>query len=166
MILEQPLPATALLSRHVAPGAYTDCFCTEIEGRRTHAEFVEAFYTTPLFKLERLILRLALARPSTDAEARQLARGERGQLAAWTVEELAEHQLLLADMAGRTRSWLMTEAVAAGGRSRLYFGSAVLPRRDAQTGRDSLGWAFTALLGFHRLYLRALLAAARTGLGG
>ncbi|MFN9489175.1 MAG: hypothetical protein ACK59Y_05270 [Betaproteobacteria bacterium] len=161
MIVAQTLPATALLARHAASGAYTDCFCTEIEGCCTHAEFVEAFYTTPLFKLERLILRLALARSSTDAEARQLARGERDQFAAWTVEARAAHQLLLTDMAGRTRSWLMTEALEAGARTRLFFGSAVLTRRDAQGGRHSPGWSFSVLLGVHRLYSRALLAAAR-----
>ncbi|MBM3373142.1 MAG: hypothetical protein FJY44_04640 [Betaproteobacteria bacterium] len=163
MIVAQPLPATALLTRHAASGAYTDCFCTEIEGCCTHAEFVEAFYTTPLFKLERLILRLALARPSTHAEARQLARGERDQFAAWTVEARAAHQLLLADMGGRTRYWLMTEALEAGARTRtrLFFGSAVLTRRDAQGGRHSPGWGFSVLLGVHRLYSRALLAAAR-----
>lgn len=163
MIVAQPLPASALLSRHAASGAYADCYCAEIEVHCTHAEFVEAFYTTRLFKLERLVLRLVFARPSTDAEARQLARGERDQFAAWTVEARAENQILLADVAGRTRSWLMTGAIDIDGawRTRLFFGSAVLLRRDAQTGRGCAGWGFNALLGLHRLYSRALLSAAR-----
>lgn len=163
MIERRPVPHSSLLVRHAGAGGYADCYCTEIDGSFSHAEFVEAFYTTPLFKVERLILRLAASRPSTDAEARQLARGGRDQFAAWSVEARDVNQLLLADYSGSTRSWLMTEAADSGGvaRTRLYFGSAVLPRRDAAGGRDSLGWLFTALLGFHRMYSRALLAAAR-----
>ena len=66
-----------------------------------------AFYTTWLFRLERWILRLAVARPSTDEEAHQLARGEREAFAAWSVEARAPDQLLMCDFTGRTRSWLM-----------------------------------------------------------
>jgi hypothetical protein len=51
-------------------------------------------------------------------------------------------------------------------RTRLYFGSAVLPRRGGagKAGEVSeklrMGWMFYVLLGFHRLYSRLLLAAA------
>lgn len=166
MIERRPVPASSLLARHAGAGGYADCYCTEIDGSFSHAEFVEAFYTTALFRVERLILRLAVSRPSTDAEARQLARGERDQFAAWSVSARDLNQLLLADFSGRTCSWLMTEAADSGdvARTRLYFGSAVLPRRDAATGRGSLGFVFKALLGFHQLYSRALLAAARARL--
>lgn len=162
MIERRPVPASSLLARHAGADGYADCYCTEIDGSVSHAEFVEAFYTTPLFKVERLILRLAVSRPYTDAEARRLARGERDQFAAWSVKARDANQLLLADFSGRTCSWLMTEAVDSGGvaRTRLYFGSAVLPRRDRASGRSSLGFAFSALLGFHKLYSRALLASA------
>jgi hypothetical protein len=44
--------------------------------------------------------------------------------------------------------------------TRLYFGSAVVPTMNPRTGSVALGLGFTALLGFHRLYSRALLAAA------
>jgi hypothetical protein len=44
--------------------------------------------------------------------------------------------------------------------TRLYFGSAVVPERNAKTGRVSFGFGFHALLGFHRLYSRALLRSA------
>ena len=128
----------------------------------THAEFIEAFYTTPVFKLERLILRLCVSRPSTDAEAAQLARGEIRSFAAWSVEARAPGQLLLCDLSGRTRSWLM--AAASEGPdftgTRLYFGSAVVPVRNPDTGRTSLGPVFSALLGFHKVYSRILLRAA------
>jgi hypothetical protein len=62
------------------------------------------------------------------------------------VEERNEHQLLMRDFRGHTRSWLM---VTPG---RLYFGSAVLPIE-----RPTYKW----LGGLHRLYSRALLSATR-----
>ena len=52
-----------------------DCYATEVVGSVSHADFVEAFYTTAVFKLERLILRV-ISRRSTDVEAGQLARGD------------------------------------------------------------------------------------------
>jgi len=153
------LPPISLLQRYVADGAYTDCYATEAPGRVGLADFVEAFYTTRLFKLERLILRVAAQKPSTDADARQLAQGAAGTFAAWRVEDRDASQLLLGDFTGRTKSWLMVEPSPAG--TRLYFGSAVLPVMDRQTGERRMGAMFRALLGFHRLYSRLLLAAAR-----
>lgn len=161
-----PLPPEALLNRCLASGAFTDCYFIDMARPVTHAEFVEAFYTTPVFKLERLILRLFVSRPSTDAQAGQLARGEISSFAAWSVEARAPDQLLLCDLSGRTRSWLM---VAASPNpdfigTRLYFGSAVVPVRSPDTGRTSLGPVFSALLGFHKVYSRILLRAAERGL--
>ena len=125
------------------------------------------FYCGGVFKLERLILQLLLAKPSTDAEVKALAEGSIDEFAAWRVEARAENQLLLCDYAGRTRSWLMSLPVRtqAGAHTRLYFGSAVVPRQRHQTGKPGLGMAFNLLLGFHKLYSRVLLAAARKRLG-
>jgi len=123
----------------------------------TQAAFVEAFYTTWLFKLERLLLRWFVARPSTDAQARELAKGAREDFAAWDVERRDHEQLLMCDMAARTRSWLMTEPSDAG--TRLYFGSAVVPNVGAD-GTPRMGAVFRLLLGFHKLYSRLLLGAA------
>jgi hypothetical protein len=36
----------------------------------TLAEYVNAFYTTRVFRLERIILKWAVSRPSTDAQAK------------------------------------------------------------------------------------------------
>ncbi|HET9865174.1 MAG TPA: hypothetical protein VFP37_17165 [Steroidobacteraceae bacterium] len=110
------------------------------------------------------ILRWLVAKPSSDAEAWQLARGERDTFAAWTVEASAPNQLLLRDLYGNTRSWLMLEPHVGGGATRLYFGSAIVPRVDRRSGRPRLKRRFSALLGFHRRYSRALLAAARARL--
>ena len=158
------VPAHSLLKRYTESGAYVDCYVTEISVFATHAQFVEAFFTTPLFKLERLLLKLLISRPSSDAEARQLAHGERSSFAAWRVESRAPNEVLLA--AGRSRSWLMVSSLAElpFGGTRLMFGSAVLPRRSAQPGRDSFGAGFQALLGFHKLYSRALLQSAKSRL--
>ena len=161
------LPQDALLARYNQNQGYTDCYTTEIAGPVSHARFVKAFYTTPLFRTEALILRWAIGKPSTHAQAAELAQGQRDAFAAWTVEARAPDQLLLCDVMGRTRSWLMVEPVATDGvhqttdGTRLYFGSAVVPRLDRQTGKARMGWLFSALLGFHRLYSILLLYSAR-----
>lgn len=154
------------MHRYSDSGAYVDCYVAEIAGTVSHAAFVEAFYTTAIFKLERLILRLLVSRPSTDLEARQLAQGNRSSFAAWSVEGRAPDQLLLADFIGRTKSWLMVAASRDDGSpsTRLFFGSAVVPARSRTTGRSSLGFGFNSLLGFHELYSRLLLGAARSRL--
>lgn len=154
------LPDEALTQRYRASGAYTDCFFTELARPVTLAEFVEAFYTTGLFKLERWILRLCVARPSTDAEARALARGERDSFAAWTVEARAPNQVLLRDFTGRTCSWLMVANAERPPGTRLYFGSVVIPVRDAASGKTRMPSVHAKLLGFHTLYSRLLLRTA------
>lgn len=157
-----PLPDNALLGVYTREGGYTDCYATEVSGSVTHEHYVAAFYTTPLFKIERLILKWALDRPATDDQARQLAAGTLNNFAAWRVEKRAGNQLLLCDMFGRTRSWLMVESLTSdsGPATRLYFGSAVVPK-PSRPGEPQMGWIFHALLGFHRLYSRALLYSAR-----
>ena len=158
-----PLPDSALLARYQRDGAYVDCYASDLGFAITQVQFVTAFYTTWLFKLERLILKWTLSRPSSDAQAAELAAGRIDEFAAWRVEARAPDQLLLTDLYGRTRSWLMVAALESGG-TRLYFGSAVVPRAQSPGARPALGIGFRALLGFHKLYSLALLAAARTRL--
>lgn len=149
-----PLPSGALLERYSAAGAYTDCYVATFPGQASLAEFMAAFYTTPIFKVERWLLARFLRYPSTDHEAHQLAHGQLTRFAAWHVESRDSNQAILA--AGRTRSWLMASQQHGGsGTTALFFGSAVVPRR-----RGGLGWQFSALLGFHKLYSRILLASA------
>nr|WP_297356212.1 hypothetical protein [uncultured Caldimonas sp.] len=157
-ILPCPLPEQALLRRYGADGAYTDCYVTALPGHVTHADYVEAFYTTRLFKLERWVLSWLVKRPSTDAQARELALGTSAGFAAWSVEAREPAQVLLCDLHGRTRSWLMV--AARDGTTQLFFGSAVVPLVDKRSGRKRLGFAFHALMGFHKLYSRLLLSAA------
>jgi hypothetical protein len=154
------LPPGALLAAYRESGAFTDGYVATLDRPIALAAYVDAFYTTPLFKLERLILAAFAKRPSTDLQARQLATGQLDSFAAWRVEARSAEQILLADLSGRTRSWLMV-APADGGGTLLYFGSAVVPLADPATGQRRMGFAFRALLGFHTLYSRALLFSAR-----
>ncbi|MES2956564.1 MAG: hypothetical protein V4792_00180 [Pseudomonadota bacterium] len=168
-VVPSPLPDNALLRADRSGEAYADCYVTEVDGAYPLGAFVEAFYTTALFRLERALLAVFLARPSTDSDARQLAQGRSYSFAAWRVEARSEDQLLLADFTGRTKSWLMVASLpsaASEARTRLYFGSAVVHRIHAPSGRSSMGFAFHALLGFHRLYSRLLLRAAGSRLLG
>lgn len=153
------LPEGALLERYRAQEAYTDCYHMNLSDHITQSEYVEAFYTSALFRVERTILAIAAARPSTDKEARALASGEAETFSAWNVEGRTENQLLLCDQLGRTRSWLMsvTEKGKRGPITRLYFGSAVVPSGTSASGHKSFGFLFYALSGFHRLYSRALM---------
>ena len=157
-----PAPAHAMLNRYSTNGSYVDCYRAEVAERVAFSEFIFAFYTTPLFKLERFILKLLVAKPSTDIQARQLAEGSSNKFAAWHVEARSENEMLLCDFRGRPRSWLMTAHINAGDgtRTHLYFGSAVVPIRSSKTGEPSPGFAFQALLGFHQIYSVLLLYSA------
>lgn len=161
-----PLPVDALLGSYIHAGAYTDCYRAELPGTVTQAQYVNAFYTTWVFKLERAILKWAVSMPSLDSEANQLAQGEIDNFAAWHVESRCDNQLLLSDFRGRTRSWLMTLPASDTNRAKthLYFGSAVVPAQDPRSGETRLGLVFGALLGFHKIYSRILLHSARARL--
>lgn len=162
------LPEGALLSKCAREGAFTDCFQTDIARPTTQAEFVQAFYTTWVFKLERSILKWVVSLPSTDLQVSQLAEGSADAFAAWYVESRNSNQLLLSDINRRTRSWLMTESLEGEGDdgkfTRLYFGSAVLPQQRSPGEKSDLGLVFRALMGFHKLYSVVLLHAAKSSL--
>lgn len=165
LVRQTPLPETALLLRYGVGANYTDCLVLDLDIPVTLPSFVEAFYTTPLFRMERLILAVA-ARPSTDAGVRALAEGQIESFAAWKVEERNPDQILLRDVTGRTRSWFMVSA-RSDGRSgtQLSFGSAIVavPGRAGQEA--SIGPVYRALTGVHVVYSRALLSAAASRLG-
>jgi hypothetical protein len=157
------LPDAALLLAYRERGAFTDCFCATLDAPVSLPELIQAFYTTPLFKLERVVLAMLAGAPSSDEDARKLAWDLNNKFAMWTVEAREAHQVLLAEKSGATRSWLMVEngppASASRGR-RVYFGSAVVPRRSATKGSPRMGFVFSVLLPLHTLYSKALLRAA------
>jgi len=160
------IPSQVLLSKYSLDGMYADSYRTEIQGHISLTVYVFAFYTTALFKLEQFILTYTARRPSNDTQARELADGTRNEFAAWTVESRNENELLMCDMLGRTRSWFMVIHLGMedSQRTQLYFGSAVVPKKDQETGKTSLGSVFRALLGFHKIYSVLLLYSARTKL--
>ena len=161
----QPLPAHALLTRYSDSGAYADCFVADAAPGISQADYVAAFYTTWLFKLERVVL-LLVAKPSTDEQALQLACGQSDRFAAWSVEAREPEQLLVSDYQGKTRSGLMCQPAIEDGVAvtRLYFGTGIVPVIDRSTGRPKMSLFFRALLPFHKVYARALLRAARARL--
>ena len=157
------LPDGALLQRYRDGPAYTDCYAVDVGRPVTLAGFVEAFYTGSVFRIERWLLRWLVSRPSTDQQARDVAECRSDRFAAWDVEDRRQDQLMMRDLHGRTRSWFMIAPGGTPGTTRLYFGSAVVARTDA-SGVPRLGPAFHALSGFHRVYSRVLLGAARSRL--
>jgi len=161
-----PVAANTMLEKYSIHGAYVDCYSTQVSGQVSFSEFILAFYTTPLFRLERLVLKLAVSKPSTDIQVRQLADGTSKEFAAWHVEDRSENEMLLSDFGGRTRSWLMTIPIntVRNPQTRLYFGSAVVPIQNAETGELSLGFGFQFLLEFHQIYSILLLYSARSNI--
>ncbi len=160
-----PIPDGALLDKYRDDeSVYADCFSTAVSGSVPLASFVVAFYTTWLFRLERVVLKLLAGKPSSDRDARRLADGDADAFAAWEVEERSAHELLMCDFRGRTRSWFRVAPVesATGPRTLLQFGSAVVPRPGP--GKPAIGRGCRALLGLHRAYSRLLLGAARVRL--
>ncbi|HSD68352.1 MAG TPA: hypothetical protein VLB07_02310 [Woeseiaceae bacterium] len=160
------LPVDALLQKYSRPSAragevyYTDCYQASEPGRIALNDYVYAFYTSWLFRLERWILEHLVHKPSTDEEARKLADGLIADFAAWHVEVRTPTQLMMCDFLGRTRSWLMVEEVTDTNppHTLLRFGSAVVPGGDK--GAAGAGLAYRLLLPFHRIYSRLLLRAA------
>lgn len=137
MSLAQPLPDHSLLTRYRDVKGYTDSFSLDVPGAVSLAQYVA----------------------TSDAGAYSLARGETEAFAAWTVEARSEDQILMCDFLKKTRSWLMVEALPGAG-TRLWLGSAIVPKRISADGRAWLGLGFHALLPFHKVYSVALLRAA------
>jgi hypothetical protein len=154
------IPENALLRKYCSGGSFTDCYVAEVAHSVPLAAFIAHFYTTQLFKVERALLKWFAGLPSTDEQVKELAAGSRDSFAAWRVEGRDLNQLLVS--AGRTRSWFMSvpSGPDASG-TRLYFGSAVVAKINRKSGKTELGFTFQVLLGFHMVYSRALLLAAR-----
>jgi hypothetical protein len=166
-IIRSAPPTNALLVTHRGRhperwGGYHDCFRICVPGRVTLQQFVVAFYTSRLFRLERALLRIFLAIPSSDADAYALARGTRNTFAVWYVGARTPTELLMCDHYERTRSWFRVGSDDDGS-TELCFGSAVAGRRRANAS-FVMSPSFRALLGFHLLYSQLLLQAAARSL--
>lgn len=156
------LPQNALPIQYRDAGAHTDCYYVDISEQVALEELIQAFYTTPLFKVERAILSVFARKPSSDIDVRELSLAHSDKFSIWTVESRLANQILLRDFTHKTRSWLMTSPAETNDvlNTRLYFGSVVVPKEKSTNGSKSFGVLFHLLGGFHRLYSRALLKSA------
>lgn len=162
------IPENALLEKYNSNksyderAGYTDCYSVTLDGLVRQEDYIYAFYTSAIFKIERLLLKYLFRKPSTDEQARQLANGNAEIFSAWLVESRSDNQLLMCDFQNRTRSWLMVLPVEGeiDSKTLLLFGSAVVPVKNPKTGKKGMGVAFNLLLGFHKLYSRILLYSA------
>jgi hypothetical protein len=169
-ITQEAAPADALLKTYrggLHPerwGRYGDCFSVRVDRVVSLADFVFAFYTSPVFRIERWLLRAFVGAPSSDKGARALADGSAASFAAWYVADRTATQLLMCDRFERTRSWFRVMALEGGG-TLLQFGSAVAAAaRDTGAETPAQGRGFRLLLGFHVTYSQLLLNAARDSL--
>ncbi len=150
-----PVPHDALLHRYVERvGAYTDCFEVTYRGEADLSAFLNAFYTTWLFRLERAVLTVALRKWINDSEISALVAGQSERFAAWTVEARGDGQILLCDVSGATRSFFRV-VPEDGGATRLLFGSAVVGTESGPT------FLIRMTVPLHQLYSRGLLHLAQ-----
>ena len=158
------VPQSSLLSRYEGqPFGFVDAYTATLPNGVSLRDYIEAFYNSWVFRPERLLIGLVLRRPADAAAVAGLASGSLDTFSAWTVEERKPAEILLRDINGATRSWLCVERLPGGG-TRLWFGSAVVPRKDAAGNPQPPSGLFDLLTGFHRLYSRMLLGAAVRGL--
>jgi hypothetical protein len=168
-ITQEAAPEDALLKTYRGGahperwGRYGDCFSVRVDRAVSIADFVFAFYTSPVFRIERWMLRAFIGARSSDMGARALADGSATTFAAWYVADRSTTQLLMCDRFERTRSWFRVVALDAGG-TLLQFGSAVAAGRDKGTEGAPQSRGFRVLLGFHVLYSQILLNAAKSSL--
>jgi hypothetical protein len=177
-IAREAVPEDSLLKTHrgaVHPerwGNYGDCFSVRVERAASLADFVFAFYTSPLFRIERLLLRVLAGARADDGDAHALAQGSATTFSVWYAGERTATQLLMCDRYERTRSWFRVVPLD-GGRTLLQFGSAVAaaPATAAPGSAASESAAkvsapsavFRLLLQFHIVYSQLLLSAAKVG---
>ena len=90
-IAPAPLPAISLLARHRGPECYRDAFCAHVPRAVSLSEFIAAFYSSPAFTPERMLLHLigkgakAMTKLETDkpelwAEVNQAYAARRAQI--------------------------------------------------------------------------------------
>jgi hypothetical protein len=167
-ITQGAVPDDALL-RTYAGGARPECwrqsgdyFAIAVDRVVSLAEFVFAFYTSPMFRVERVILGFLAGAPSTDTDARSLAEGSGTSFAVWRVGDRTVTQLLMCDRYERTRSWLGVVPLNDA-KTLLQFGSAVASKGGARTATRARRTLIWPLFKFHVMYSQVLLHAAKRG---
>ena len=160
-IIQETIPCDALAVKYINDGAFADCYCINIGNKISLKRFINTFYTTKLFKIERTVLSMITTKLTADKDAIKLSLGETESYSIWTVESRTSNQILLRDITGRTRSWLMVKHIGSTEMTtRLYFGSVVIPKYVSENGQVKFGTIFNVISGFHKVYSKLLLHAA------
>ena len=168
-VLRDAVPVDALLKTYrggLNPerwDGYGDCFSVSVDRAVNLGEFVFAFYTSRVFRVERWLLRAFIGARSNDQDAQGLAQGTKASFAAWYVGDRNATQLLMCDRFERTRSWFRVVPVG-GGTTVLQFGSAVAAAHGGGAAARPRGRGWRLMLRFHVLYSQVLLHAAKTRL--
>ncbi len=169
-VTQTQVPDFSLLRSYRSPAhanawqQYMDCFVADVAGIVTLSQYIEAFYSSLPFRMERRLIQWLIGKKSSADDVRALASGRAETLSAWVVLARTDNQILLGDYQSNTRSWLALLPLSSGKVTRLHFGSGIRSVRDPETGEPTMTWGFRALGGFHILYSKILLAAARRGL--
>jgi hypothetical protein len=151
--LPQGPAAHTLLAKHT-PDKYSDCFTITVPSRISLQQYVQAFFTCPVFRVERMLLPVA----TSDSEAEAISRGTSGRFGVWSVLERTDDELLATwsvdgySMHGAT--WFRVIEVP-GDATRLEFGSSVTP---------SEGLWLLPMMWFHVWYSRVLLRCTANNL--
>ena len=107
-VVSVPLREHSLIAGQSLHERYvTNCFRNEIPKTVDLSDFIDAFYKTPLFRLERLVLSLATTGRMRDVDITALSKGQVDRISVWQVETRLDAQILLS--AGGTKSWLMVD---------------------------------------------------------
>jgi len=140
-------------------GCSADAFKSSVEFPVALEEFIQAFFGSTAFQMERTLLKIMGKPYVSPADIKALAAGQQAQFAIWQVKERSDHEIMLKVGDGPIRSWLMV-LPEQNGKTSLYFGSAVLPQGKTKNGTPQIGFLFRTLIGFHNFYSRLLLNSA------
>lgn len=151
-------PADSLIQPYRDADEYTDCFTCSVATAVTLPAYIKAFYGSRVFWTERQGLKLLLGKPGSREDIAALSEGSADTFSAWTVEAREADQILLKDFQGNTLSWLRVTPVEGG--SALYLGTVIIKKAVSKDGEKQLKPGFSALMGFHNAYSKALLKAA------
>ena len=140
-------------------GCSADAFKDNVKFPVSLEEFIQAFFGSNAFQMERTLLKIIGKPYVSPADIKALAASQQTQFAIWQVEAQSDHEIMLKVGNGPIRSWLMV-LPEQNGKTSLYFGSAVLPQDKTKNGTPQIGFLFRALIGFHNFYSRLLLNSA------
>ncbi|MEO0665459.1 MAG: hypothetical protein AAFY97_06945 [Pseudomonadota bacterium] len=143
------IPDGSLIARYKGQGNHVDAYVASTARYVDLPTYIAAFFSTSVFRAERLLLSIS-GKQSSDDQVADLAAGRGEHIAAWKVEERSANELLLEATGTPIRTWLAVEPDGTA----LWFGSVVL----AKKGRIPL--LARVMMPGHALYSRILLSAA------